>query len=59
MLALLFMIVACGEKKTEEAEEGDMVAQEKDTWDADKAMTDWRDAWNKNDAKTLESDDSR
>lgn len=55
MLALLFMMVACGEKKTEEAEEGDMVVQEKDTWDADKAMTDWRDAWNKNDAKTLES----
>lgn len=55
-MALMFFMVSCGENKTEEAmEEDDMEVEEVDTWDSDKAMTDWRDAWNKNDAMAVES----
>lgn len=55
-MALLFLMGACGENKTEEAvEEEEMVAEEVDMWDSDKAMTDWRDAWNKNDPMAVEA----
>lgn len=54
-IALLLLFGACGDNKTEEVEQDDMVVEETDMWDANKAMTDWRDAWNKNDAEALES----
>ncbi|MFD0978006.1 YybH family protein [Salinimicrobium gaetbulicola] len=56
LLALLFFMGACGENRSEEVvEEDEMVAEEADMWDSNKAMTDWRDAWNKNDAAAVES----
>lgn len=52
-LGILLILGACqNEAKEEVAEEEVMV---EDTWDADEAMADWRDAWNKNDAKSLEA----
>lgn len=54
-LAILFLMGACGENRTEEAEQDDMAAEKTDTWDADKAMTEWRDAWNQSDTMALKS----
>jgi ketosteroid isomerase-like protein len=54
-LGLLLILGSCQDREREEAEEDEMVMEETDDWDADEAMTDWRDAWNKNDAQSLEA----
>lgn len=55
IMVLIFLMGACGENRKEEAEQDEMVAEETEMWDADKAMTDWRDAWNSNNAEGVES----
>lgn len=56
VLALMFFLGACGDNKNEEAEKEDvMMTEEVEDWDSDKAMADWRDAWNQNDSTGIES----
>jgi ketosteroid isomerase-like protein len=53
-LGLLLILGACQDREREEmAEEEEVMAE--DTWDSDEAMADWRDAWNQNDAQSLEA----
>ena len=51
-LAWLLIFGACQDREREVAEDEEVMVQ--DDWDADQAMTDWRDAWNQNDAQSLE-----
>jgi ketosteroid isomerase-like protein len=53
-LALLLSMGACQDREKEITKEKEVVV-EKDTWDEKQAMTDWRNAWNKNDAQSLEA----
>jgi len=52
-MALLLILGSCQDTAKEEVAEEEVMAE--DTWDADEAMADWRDAWNKNDAQSLEA----
>lgn len=52
-LALLLILGACQDREKEEPVEEEVMME--DEWDADQAMTDWRDAWNQNDAQSLEA----
>lgn len=52
-LGILLILGACQDTAKEEVAEEEVMVE--DTWDADEAMADWRDAWNKNDAKSLEA----
>ena len=51
-LAWLLIFGACQDREREVAEDEEVMVQ--DDWDADQAMKDWRDAWNQNDAQSLE-----
>ena len=53
LLALLLVFGACQDREREVVEEQEMMNE--DTWDSDEAMANWRDAWNQNDAQTLEA----
>lgn len=55
LLALLLTIASCQDREREVADEDDIMAEEADTWNVDQAMTNWRDAWNQNDAQSLEA----
>ncbi|MHA6279380.1 DUF4440 domain-containing protein [Salinimicrobium sp. CAU 1759] len=50
-LALLFIFGACNDGEREAAEVEEVVME--DSWDADEAMTEWRDNWNANDSTSL------
>lgn len=51
-LSLLFLMGACNDRERESTELEEEVVVE-DSWDADAAMSEWRDDWNANDSTSL------
>lgn len=52
-LLLILIGISCQDRETREVEDEEVIQE--DTWNADEAMTQWRDAWNQNDAQALQS----